>query len=100
MNAVKTMWQVLWCVPVALLWMAMYAALWLGFGAAEADAFIYYWTDMVHRHEVKKPPTKPDESGGVQRAADGPDYEDGCSKEGFIGGCERMGCHRVDGEAG
>ena len=66
MYAVKTMWQVLWSVPVALLWMAMYAALWIGFGPTEADAFIHYWTDMVHRHE-KRPPTKPDESGGVQR---------------------------------
>lgn len=25
--------------------------------------------------------------------SNGPDFGDGCSLEGFVGGCERMGCH-------
>lgn len=35
---------------------------------------------------VAKTPEKP------QSADDGPDVEDGCEKEGFPGGCARMGC--------
>lgn len=64
MNAVKTLWQLLWCIPAALAWMIMYAVLWVGFGPSEADAFIYHWNMMVHRHDA---PPKPDESGGVQQ---------------------------------
>lgn len=29
-------------------------------------------------------------------AVDGPYFEDGCSREGYVGGCERMGCHSFD----
>ena len=38
---------------------------------------------------------EPDGGGSVHECPDcqGPDYSDGCSLEGFVGGCERMGCH-------
>jgi hypothetical protein len=35
----------------------------------------------------------------ITQQDNGPEFEDGCSLEGFVGGCERMGCHASTVEA-
>jgi hypothetical protein len=49
--------------------------------------------DVVPTH-WRLPPDAPAALPRPQPESDGPEFFDGCDKEGFVGGCERMGCHR------
>lgn len=48
MYALKAMWQILWGLPLAVLWVLMYLVVVLGWGLARADKFIIHWNNMVN----------------------------------------------------
>lgn len=43
----RTMWQVLWSLPAAVVWMALFAVVWIGWGPKAADTFIVKWNEFV-----------------------------------------------------
>ena len=47
MNAIKTMWAVLWSPLAAILWMLLYAVIFIGWGTEKSDAFVKVWCKYV-----------------------------------------------------
>lgn len=48
MYALKAAWQILWCVPLALVWILMFLLLTIGWGLPRADKFIVHWNNMIN----------------------------------------------------
>ena len=61
---------------------------------AEARARASKWSHLLFNLEYisRVPLDAPHQECETDGCDDGPEYGDGCSKEGFEGGCERMGC--------
>lgn len=55
MNVLLTMWRVLLSVPMATLWMLLYALTMIGWGVAAGDRFIMAWNQFVEDAPFKLP---------------------------------------------
>lgn len=44
---IKTLWQMMWSIPLCLAWIIMYVLLNIYGGTKLGDKFIMYWTEMV-----------------------------------------------------
>lgn len=55
MNAIKTMWAVLWSIPAAIAWMLLYAIIFLGWGLVKSDRFVECWKAFVDESDFRYP---------------------------------------------
>lgn len=51
MYAAKTMWSLLWSIPMCAAWVVLYLILVVGWGPKKADKFIVYWNKMIESEE-------------------------------------------------
>lgn len=47
MSALKAAWQLLWSLPLAVLWVLLFGIIFIGWGLSRADKFIIHWNNMV-----------------------------------------------------
>jgi hypothetical protein len=55
MNAIKTMWAVVWSIPAAILWMLLYAVIFVGWGTKKSDDFVLCWNAFVDEGDFRFP---------------------------------------------
>jgi len=60
MNVLLAMWRVLLSVPMATLWMLLYAFVMLGWGVAAGDRFIMAWNQFVDNANFSLPVGEPE----------------------------------------